>query len=420
MKNLGALLGVFLLLQLARAQNRTGSDPDPDMIHPVHPSMAVIVGVLAMMLSLTFLVLAYVRFCHRNLPGPSFLDSQNEQGLNGSMPRFSGIDQKAIDSLPLFRFSSLRGSKEGLECAVCINKFEDSETLRLLPKCKHAFHSSCIDQWLKSHSSCPLCRHKFNPGDLTSFAYSLSLRFSQVIPSNLLEDASLELIVQREADKNHGSSRYSNRISFRHLEEGANFGEECLNEESGNCASDQKLLHKFKHKIIVSDVVTKNRWSDVNSSDLLFLNSEMSNVFSSRRFTDSESTSGKFIGDFTANENLAKIKEDIERKRSFQSKVGASTSSSDVPSNPAENSSKLMINPAEKRSMSEIVNLSRFAFSSKHKNKDILGNHNRREERMRRLWLPMVRQTVQWFAGRERDSREAEEKAHRSNIENIL
>ncbi|KAK3438303.1 hypothetical protein EUGRSUZ_C02915 [Eucalyptus grandis] len=405
-KNLGAFLGIFLLLQHARAQNRTSSDPDPAVIHPVHPSMVVIVSVLAMMFSLTFLVLAYAKFCHRTPAGPSFLDSQNDPGLNESMPRFSGIDQKAIDSLPLFRFSSLRGSKEGLECAVCINRFEDSETLRLLPRCKHAFHSNCIDQWLKSHSSCPLCRYKFNPGDLTSFAHSLSLRFPQRIPSNLLEDANLELSVQREADNDHGSSRYGDRISFRYSERELNYGEECLNEESGDCGSDQKLLHKFKHKIIVSDVVTKNRWSDVNSSDLLFLNSEMINVFSSSRFADSEARSGYFNGDFTANKNLAKIKNDIERKRLFQSKVGATASSSNVLANPGENSSKLMNNPTEKRSMSEIV--------------DLRGNNNGREERMRQLWLPMVRRTVQWFAGQERDSREAEEKAHRSNVENIL
>lgn len=418
MKNLGAFMGIFLLLQHARAQNRGGSRPE--MSHPVHPSAAVIIGLLAMMLSLTFLVLAYAKFCHRSPHSPLYSDTQNDQGLTGSRHRFSGIDQKVIDSLPLFRFSSLRGSKEGLECAVCINKFEDSEALRLLPRCKHAFHSSCIDQWLKSHSSCPLCRYKFNPSDLTSFAHSLSLRFSQRIPSNISEDANLELFVQREADNDHGSSRYSNRISFRYSEKGPNFEEEWLNEESGNSGSDQKLLHKFKHKIIISDVVAKSRWSDVNSSDLLFLNSEMIDVLSSRRFADSESRNGRFNGDFTGNEHLAKVKEDIERKRLFQSKVGTLASSSNVLANPLQSSSKLKDDPSDKRSMSEIVNLSRFASIPKHRNKELLSNDNGREERMRQLWLPMVRRTVQWFAGRERDSQESEEKAHRSNIENIL
>ncbi|KFK41655.1 hypothetical protein AALP_AA2G155700 [Arabis alpina] len=34
----------------------------------------------------------------------------------------------------------------------------DDESLRLLPKCNHAFHISCIDTWLRSHTNCPLCR----------------------------------------------------------------------------------------------------------------------------------------------------------------------------------------------------------------------------------------------------------------------
>lgn len=47
---------------------------------------------------------------------------------------------------------------EGTECSVCLSEFKEDENLRLLPKCSHAFHLQCIDTWLKSHSSCPLCR----------------------------------------------------------------------------------------------------------------------------------------------------------------------------------------------------------------------------------------------------------------------
>nr|GMC81283.1 RING-H2 finger protein ATL54 [Ipomoea batatas] len=50
------------------------------------------------------------------------------------------------------------GLVEGTECAVCLNEFQDDETLRLLPKCNHAFHIPCIDTWLRSHTNCPLCR----------------------------------------------------------------------------------------------------------------------------------------------------------------------------------------------------------------------------------------------------------------------
>lgn len=36
------------------------------------------------------------------------------------------------------------------------------ENVRVLPKCNHGFHLECIDKWLVSHSSCPMCRHSMN------------------------------------------------------------------------------------------------------------------------------------------------------------------------------------------------------------------------------------------------------------------
>lgn len=41
---------------------------------------------------------------------------------------------------------------------MCLSEFEEGETGRLLPKCKHSFHIECIDMWFHSNSTCPLCR----------------------------------------------------------------------------------------------------------------------------------------------------------------------------------------------------------------------------------------------------------------------
>lgn len=41
---------------------------------------------------------------------------------------------------------------------MCLSEFQEDESLRLLPKCNHAFHIPCIDTWLRSHTNCPLCR----------------------------------------------------------------------------------------------------------------------------------------------------------------------------------------------------------------------------------------------------------------------
>ncbi|KAG6525143.1 hypothetical protein ZIOFF_015095 [Zingiber officinale] len=77
----------------------------------------------------------------------------------------SGLDQTYIDALPVFFYREIIGSKEPFDCAVCLCEFAQEDKLRLLPTCGHAFHINCIDTWLLSNSTCPLCRGAlFVPG----------------------------------------------------------------------------------------------------------------------------------------------------------------------------------------------------------------------------------------------------------------
>ncbi|RWR80672.1 RING-H2 finger protein ATL52-like protein [Cinnamomum micranthum f. kanehirae] len=55
-----------------------------------------------------------------------------------------------------------RGDEDST-CAVCLCEFRKGEEVRRLPECLHLFHLLCIDMWLYSHSSCPLCRTETNP-----------------------------------------------------------------------------------------------------------------------------------------------------------------------------------------------------------------------------------------------------------------
>nr|CAD1838011.1 unnamed protein product [Ananas comosus var. bracteatus] len=52
------------------------------------------------------------------------------------------------------------GGNNSESCAICLEDFAAGEELRVLPRCKHAFHKDCIDPWLlaQSKSTCPLCR----------------------------------------------------------------------------------------------------------------------------------------------------------------------------------------------------------------------------------------------------------------------
>lgn len=82
-------------------------------------------------------------------------------------PRRSGMEEAAIRRIPTFRYrhgstrlvlAAEAKQATGAECAVCLADFRDGERLRVLPPCLHAFHIDCIDAWLQSAASCPLCR----------------------------------------------------------------------------------------------------------------------------------------------------------------------------------------------------------------------------------------------------------------------
>ena len=51
-------------------------------------------------------------------------------------------------------------AEEYRHCLICLSDFEDDEELRFL-ECCHRFHSQCIDSWMKSNTTCPVCKHDF-------------------------------------------------------------------------------------------------------------------------------------------------------------------------------------------------------------------------------------------------------------------
>ncbi|XP_077238236.1 RING-H2 finger protein ATL13-like [Tasmannia lanceolata] len=95
-------------------------------------------------------------------------DLENVTAFQGQLQQLfhlhdSGVDQSFIDALPVFLYKAIIGLKNPFDCAICLCEFEPDDKLRLLPKCSHAFHLECIDTWLLSHSTCPICRGSLIP-----------------------------------------------------------------------------------------------------------------------------------------------------------------------------------------------------------------------------------------------------------------
>ena len=44
------------------------------------------------------------------------------------------------------------------KCSICREDFEGRDIVRKINSCGHVFHMNCLDTWLESHTSCPICR----------------------------------------------------------------------------------------------------------------------------------------------------------------------------------------------------------------------------------------------------------------------
>lgn len=155
-----------------------GSEVD-ELIPPPPPShknsMPVILVFMLCVLGAVFVFLCYLTIRRRhemnlrhsvrisasaNGTHDGFLDENHAPRADHPIwyIRTVGLEQSVIDSIAVFKYNKGDGLIEGTDCSVCLSEFEDDESLRLLPKCSHAFHITCIDTWLRSHKNCPLCR----------------------------------------------------------------------------------------------------------------------------------------------------------------------------------------------------------------------------------------------------------------------
>ncbi|KAJ7533192.1 hypothetical protein O6H91_13G037000 [Diphasiastrum complanatum] len=135
------------------------------------PSVVVIIILITVVFFLSgllhLLARCFIRYSQRgnNNSDANILQGQLQHLFN---LHDSGVEQAFIDALPVFFYKSVRGLKDGADCAVCLCEFQGEDRLRLLPNCSHAFHLDCIDTWLLSHSTCPLCRRSLLPDTITT------------------------------------------------------------------------------------------------------------------------------------------------------------------------------------------------------------------------------------------------------------
>ncbi|KAM7253894.1 hypothetical protein ACFE04_031576 [Oxalis oulophora] len=165
--------------------------PSPAVVnHYSSPPVTIVLTVI--LLILFFLGFFSIYFCRCFFNGAAdtwhFRRGSSRQNANpADAANRPGLDPVLIQYFPTFAYSDVKDigqRKCGLECAICLGDFKDDDILRLLTVCYHVFHQECIDLWLESHKTCPVCR-----GDLDLPAESLEKSPARIQDDNPSEHA---------------------------------------------------------------------------------------------------------------------------------------------------------------------------------------------------------------------------------------
>ncbi|KAI6689696.1 hypothetical protein NL676_026524 [Syzygium grande] len=79
-------------------------------------------------------------------------------GQNVDVPRPEvGLTKELREMLPVIVYKESFSVNDS-QCSVCLGDYEADDRLQQVPACGHTFHMGCIDHWLATHTTCPLCR----------------------------------------------------------------------------------------------------------------------------------------------------------------------------------------------------------------------------------------------------------------------
>lgn len=124
--------------------------------------MNLITTIIGFGMSATFIVFVCTRIIcgrlRRNESRPMF-EIESRIDLEQPEHQASGLEPVLVAAIPTMKFNQEAFSSiEDTQCSICLGEYQEKEVLRIMPKCGHNFHLSCIDVWLRKQSTCPVCR----------------------------------------------------------------------------------------------------------------------------------------------------------------------------------------------------------------------------------------------------------------------
>ncbi|ONK77378.1 uncharacterized protein A4U43_C02F5900 [Asparagus officinalis] len=108
----------------------------------------------------TFILLLLFYVCYlrrRRASWQSMRMRASNLGGEISISSNCGIKKEVREMLPVVVFKESFLIRE-TQCSVCLGDYQAEDRLQRIPFCGHTFHVDCIDHWLSTHTTCPLCR----------------------------------------------------------------------------------------------------------------------------------------------------------------------------------------------------------------------------------------------------------------------
>nr|CAB3470608.1 unnamed protein product [Digitaria exilis] len=124
----------------------------------------VIFSYICVGLTGTALVAVVFFYCYNHyFRRRSPVTAAGEEANRGAEDLHVGVDVTKLPEHAYTQSSRRRSSGDAAQCSVCLGAVKPGEMVRRLPLCRHLYHVECIDMWLASHATCPLCRSDVEP-----------------------------------------------------------------------------------------------------------------------------------------------------------------------------------------------------------------------------------------------------------------
>ena len=139
-------------------------------------------------LHFVIIMLSMLMMCFCMFVATIFRPFQRVVIVRPTSARIEGATQEEIDRLPIKRymkstepdakqeegeasemppFVSDKDESEEELCPICLCDFETGDKVRVLP-CQHIYHPECVDNWLVTNKSCPMCKRNIDGSGVTN------------------------------------------------------------------------------------------------------------------------------------------------------------------------------------------------------------------------------------------------------------